>query len=808
MNRSILVRQADGSEHQFEQHDLPLRLGSGPDSHIILPGADPEVAYIGDARGHLFIQPADDSEYPLLHNDRLLSASAWLKSNDQVSGKSFVVEYRRSGDRISFDVISAERTVSPTPLSPPPQPPNQPLSADNGAAIPVTVKRPGKTGSGKKFAFGLIALGGVLLTCALLFVLLARPLELQIEPEPEQISISGSFPVVKIGSRYLGLPGSYTAVISKPGYKDLRQDVVISRGTDNRVSATLEKLPGILRLEVTPPDGVAVFSGNELLGTTPPGRLEIPPGSHLLSLQKKRYQPFQKEVVIEGAGVEQEFRALLIPDWAKIAISSEPAGASVIVDGTVAGQTPLVVELLSGTRQLMLSKELFIDQEQTFEVEAGVEKELHYLMAPLPGRLLLTSRPDGAVVTLDGGYRGITPLTLDLEPGVEKSIRLSLNGHKSLNRLVELLPGEEKKLELRLEQESGIVYLTTTPAGAEVSINGKKYAGIQGELTLPASPQTFEVSMAGYKSVRRTITPHPGFSQQLAIELVPESGVSLEPPPQTPLSDELTTAAGHLLVLVEPRPFTMGAPRREPGRRANERERQVVMTKPFLIGAKTVTNGDFRRFKSTHESGGVGGYSLDGEDQPVVNITWNEAAEYLNWLSSQDNLTPFYTKDGTSYKPVSPLSNGYRLPTETEWAYSARHAANRQGQRYPWPGGFPPRSVVANLADESARTILPRVISGYDDGFGVTAPVGSFPADKAGLYDIAGNVAEWCHDYYSAYTAGLSATPDPLGPPAGTHRVIRGSSWRDGSVAETRLSYRAYHKEARDNVGFRVARYP
>jgi formylglycine-generating enzyme required for sulfatase activity len=116
--------------------------------------------------------------------------------------------------------------------------------------------------------------------------------------------------------------------------------------------------------------------------------------------------------------------------------------------------------------------------------------------------------------------------------------------------------------------------------------------------------------------------------------------------------------------------------------------------------------------------------------------------------------------------------------------------------------------VVANLADESARTIVARVIAGYDDGFPVTAPVGSFAADKAGLYDIAGNVSEWCHDYYSAYTTAVTTSPDPLGPASGTHRVIRGSSWRDSSVTETRLSYRAYHKEARDNVGFRIARYP
>ena len=73
---------------------------------------------------------------------------------------------------------------------------------------------------------------------------------------------------------------------------------------------------------------------------------------------------------------------------------------------------------------------------------------------------------------------------------------------------------------------------------------------------------------------------------------------------------------------------------------------------------------------------------------------------------------------------------------------------------------------------------------------------------------MGGNVSEWCHDWYSAYTGKLDDRADPLGPATGTHRVIRGSSFKDGSVAETRLSYRGYHREARNNVGFRIARYP
>ncbi len=807
MNSSILIIQADGSEHHAEERDLPLRLGSRADSHIILPGADPLTAYIGDARGHLFIQPAGNITKPLLHNDRLLTESAWLKSNDRLRSESFVVEYRRSGERITFSVDGADREAAFPELSPPPLS-NQSVSGDSGADIPVEVKRHKQTSRGKKIAFGFVAFSGFLLICAVLFVVLARPLEVQITPEAETISVSGLFPLVKLGGRYLGLPGDYTARISRQGYKDHTQEVSIARKGHNRLIVELEKLPGILSLDITPPDSVAVYSGDTLLGTIPPNRLEVPPGAHRLSLKKDRYQTYQAELVIEGGGVEQELSATLLPDWAEIGIVSEPAGAAVLIDSAAMGQTPFSTELLSGSYRLLLSKELFADSEQIIEVEAGADAEYRFTMEALPGRLQLSSTPDGAVVTIDSEYLGVTPLALSLKAGVEQTIQLSLAGYKSLKHAVELSPGEEKELQLRLAQQSGTVYLAITPAGAMVSINGKSYTGVQGKLSLPARPQTFEVHMPGYTSVSRTITPSPGFSQQLAIDLVPESGGSALLPQKTLASNVLNTAAGFRFVLIEPQPFTMGAPRREPGRRANERQREVTMSRPFLISEKPVTNADFRKFNNAHNSGSVGGYSLDGDSQPVVSITWNQAVEYLNWLSLQENLAPFYVKEGDTYKAVSPANNGYRLPTEAEWAYSARQAAGRQDQRYAWPGGFPPRSVVANLADESARTILPRVIPGYNDGFAVTAPVGSFGADQAGLYDIAGNVSEWCHDYYSAHTAGLSITSDPLGPSTGTLKVIRGSSWKDGSLTETRLSYRGYHNEARNNVGFRVARYP
>ncbi|RZW19173.1 MAG: hypothetical protein EX260_08135, partial [Desulfobulbaceae bacterium] len=118
MNRLITIRQLDGMEDHFSDSDLPLTIGSGPENHLRLQGSDELSAYIDDAQGHLFIQPADSLSALLLHNDRQLTESAWLKSGDSLRSGKVVARYERSGERIIFDVVEERSGESPV-LSPP-----------------------------------------------------------------------------------------------------------------------------------------------------------------------------------------------------------------------------------------------------------------------------------------------------------------------------------------------------------------------------------------------------------------------------------------------------------------------------------------------------------------------------------------------------------------------------------------------------------------------------------------------------------------------------------------------------------------
>ena len=118
-----------------------------------------------------------------------------------------------------------------------------------------------------------------------------------------------------------------------------------------------------------------------------------------------------------------------------------------------------------------------------------------------------------------------------------------------------------------------------------------------------------------------------------------------------------------------------------------------------------------------------------------------------------------------------------------------------------------PAAGAGNYADKSGASLLGTVITAYDDGFAVSAPVRRFAPNRHGLFDLGGNAAEWVHDLYEAAPPPGAPVTDPLGPDIGEYHVIRGASWRHGGITELRLAYRDYGKEGRADVGFRIARY-
>jgi formylglycine-generating enzyme required for sulfatase activity len=651
----------------------------------------------------------------------------------------------------------------------------------------------------------------LLLACAaasalvMAFLLSARSLQVAVVAEaPAEIAVSGL--ALPFGERYLLRPGAYTVRATAAGYHPLEVEVTVTDEDSQVLQLELAPLPGLVSIDSLPA-GARVLVDGEVVGETPLAELPVAAGDHQLRIEAARYLPLEQPLQVTGRRIIQRLSLELEPGWADVSVNSAPPGAAILVDGEARGSTPAEIEIDGGERQLILQAPGYADWQQTLQVEPGQAVDLGTVaLQPAAGVLALASVPGGANVTLDGEFLGQTPLELELEPDRAHRLAVFKPGYRRYDGTVQLPAAGRDSQTIKLQARLGEVRFEISPPEATLKVNGRNMGQGSRTLSLPAVAHSVEVSLAGHATVRRKVTPRPGLEQLVEARLLTEQAAR-----KARIKPEVTTSLGQTLVLFSPADsslsdFTMGASRREPGRRANEVLHPVSLRRPFYLQTTEVTNAQFRQFQGAHNSGQVDGNSLNRDHQPVAQVSWQQAAAFCNWLSKREGLPPFYRETNGIINGYDPAATGYRLPSEAEWAWAAR-ADGDSLLKFPWGETFPPTAPVENYADNSSAYVTGRVLGGYEDGHVVSAPVASFKPNQHRLYDMGGNVAEWVHDVYSIPPANGATEVDPLGGQDGDNYVIRGASWSHSKIAELRLSYRDYGQAGRDDVGFRLARY-
>ena len=218
------------------------------------------------------------------------------------------------------------------------------------------------------------------------------------------------------------------------------------------------------------------------------------------------------------------------------------------------------------------------------------------------------------------------------------------------------------------------------------------------------------------------------------------------------------------MVLIPAGKFKMGSPASETNRQQNETQHEVTLTKPYYLGKYEVTQEQWQAVMGNNPS-----IKTKGAKLPVTDVSWNECQDFIKKLNAKTN-------------------GGYRLPTESEWEYACRAGASTA---YSFGDKITPQD--ANYRDSNV--------------IGKPVAVGSYKANAFGLYDMHGNVWEWCEDWYGIYPAG--SVTDPKGPATGTSRVLRGGSFYSGwPQADSSYRFDGTPSYRYGDQGFRLAKTP
>jgi formylglycine-generating enzyme required for sulfatase activity len=248
-----------------------------------------------------------------------------------------------------------------------------------------------------------------------------------------------------------------------------------------------------------------------------------------------------------------------------------------------------------------------------------------------------------------------------------------------------------------------------------------------------------------------------------------------------------------------------------------------IFISSFYIGKYEVTQQEWSKVMESNPS------KFKGDNLPVETVSWYDSVEYCNKRSIKEGLTPYYNIDGNHKDPnnlpdpsngdldevkwrvtINAAANGYRLPTEAEWEYAA--SGGQMSKSYTYSGGND-ADKVAWYWQNSGDTNLTGFWNwpAIEQNHGRTKPVGGRLPNELGLYDMSGNVREWCWDWYGdLQSAGTwrVVENDPMGPPSGFARVQRGGGWI-GDVSCCESSYRGGGFEADGrgpDQGFRLCR--
>ena len=533
------------------------------------------------------------------------------------------------------------------------------------------------------------------------------------------------------------------------------------------------------------PEGADIYlaenGGEEKhIGTTPMNK-KMPYGTYNYRAKRYKYHDDVGIARVDKTRVIMDLK--LKPAFGSVSVSSQPQGAKVFLDGEDTGKvTPCTIgEIASGRCDIRLQLKDYAPASQSVTVTEGMTASVNVTLEARFAHVTINSLP-GAAIKVNGAEVGSGSYSNNMAEGIY-DIEASLAGHRPVTKQIEVIVGVPQTIELRPTPIYGMLDVNSNPMGANITINGKSYGDTPTSIeNLLVGDYDVVLTKPGYASVSQRVTVSENASASVDVKMqkgemknsqIDESALSVSAINLTPnWSASVTPSQRAVLeklianmVKVEGSTFTMGATP-EQGNDAYEYERPAhqVTLSDYYIGRYEVTQKEWQAVMGDNPS------KFYGDNLPVENVSWNDCQDFINKLNQLTGLK-------------------FRLPTEAEGEFAARGGKQSKGYKY--------------SGSDNAKNI-----AWYEKNSGSKPhQVGTKEPNELGIYDMSGNVGEWCGDWYGRYSS--SAQTNPTGPSSGSYRVRRGGSWLY-AAGRCRVSRRDnYSPSLRySNYGFRVVLVP
>ena len=533
------------------------------------------------------------------------------------------------------------------------------------------------------------------------------------------------------------------------------------------------------------PEGADIYlaenGGEEKhIGTTPMNK-KMPYGTYNYRAKRYKYHDDVGIARVDKTRVIMDLK--LKPAFGSVSVSSQPQGAKVFLDGEDTGKvTPCTIgEIASGRCDIRLQLKDYAPASQSVTVTEGMTASVNVTLVARFAHVTINSLP-GAAIKVNGAEVGSGSYSNNMAEGIY-DIEASLAGHRPVTKQIEVIVGVPQTIELRPTPIYGMLDVNSNPMGANITINGKSYGDTPTSIeNLLVGDYDVVLTKPGYASVSQRVTVSENASASVDVKMqkgemknsqIDESALSVSAINLTPnWSASVTPSQRAVLeklianmVKVEGSTFTMGATP-EQGNDAYEYERPAhqVTLSDYYIGRYEVTQKEWQAVMGDNPS------KFYGDNLPVDYVSCNDCQDFINKLNQLTGLK-------------------FRLPTEAEWEFAARGGKQSKGYKY--------------SGSDNAKNI-----AWYEKNSGSKPhQVGTKEPNELGIYDMSGNVGEWCGDWYGRYSS--SAQTNPTGPSSGSLRVLRGGSWRRNAricrVSRRSIDFPSYRG---DNYGFRVVLVP